>query len=401
MLLAPLNVAWLAQALGLVALTGWVTSFAGWDGVLLAEAVTLAWLVVATVIAQSIGCAVDLARTSTIGVWGARSLLVVLLAGAAAIALTGRLAGILNHAPTLGVLVASLGGASHKYALWSRGIVGVIALGLVAWPLGVMLARRLRRRPPRAQVRVEAREYPARRDATSDLLAALRIDRAGVWRSAPLRRGLVALAAIPGIAAVAAGLDWPLIVLLPGLVTSGAGLLFGVNALSLDGPGAIWRHTLPGSPRVVLAARMVTVAETCLAGAGLVLIAACLRAPRGPGAAEVAAVAAAVICSTAQVVSHCLSWSLARPYAASLRDARDQPAPPAAMAGYSARLAAATTLSGLLFSVLARAGATAAVLALALGLLLLAARRCITAARLWDDVTLRSRAVATVAGVTA
>jgi hypothetical protein len=400
-LLAPLNVAWLVQALGLVALTGWVAAAGGWGGLLLAEMVTLAWLASTTVLAQAIGYAVDLARTSAVGLWSARALLAVLVAAAAVIIAAGRLTELLNRAPTTRFVAAAVAGSSGGWRLWAVGMAQITALGLLALPPGVLLARRLRRRPARPQVRVEARDYPTHRDAPNDLLAGLRVDRAGVWRSAPLRRGLVALAAIPGLAACAAGLDWPLIVLLPGLVTSGAGLLYGVNALSLDGKGAIWRHSLPESPNALLTARMLTVTETCLAGAALVLLAACLRAPGAPTMTELAAVAAAVICSTAQVVSHCLVWSLSRPYAAGLRDARDQPAPPAAMAGYSARLAVSTTVTALLFSILARVGATAAVLLLALAVLLLAARRCLVGARLWNDGAVRSRVVATVAGVTA
>jgi hypothetical protein len=401
LLLAPLNVAWLVQALGLVALTGWVAAGGGWGGVLLAEMVTLAWLAATSVLAQTIGYAVDLARTSAVGLWSARALLAALVAAAAAVMAAGRLADLLNRAPTIRFAAAAWAGATGGWRPWAVGLAQITALGLLAWPPGVLLARRLRRRPPRPQVRVEARDYPTHRDAPSDLLAALRIDRAGVWRSAPLRRGLVALAAIPGLAACAAGLDWSLIVLLPGLVTSGAGLLFGVNALSLDGKGSIWRHSLPESPNALLTARMLTVTETCLAGAGLVLLAACLRAPHAPTVTELVAVAAAVVCSTAQVVSHCLVWSLSHPYAAGLRDARDQPAPPAAMAGYSARLAVSTTVTAVAFSIMARAGATAAVLLLALAVLLLAARRCLVGARLWGDVAVRSQVVATVAGVTA
>jgi hypothetical protein len=401
LLLAPLNVAWLVQALGLVALTGWVAAGGGMGGVLVAEVVTLAWLAATSVLAQTIGYAVDLARTSAVGLWAARALGAALVAVVAAVMATGHLVGLLNQAPTIRFVSAIVSGAAFGWRLWAVGVVQILAIGLLAWLPGVLISRRLRRRPPRPQVRVEARDYSTHRDAPNDLLAALRVDRASVWRSAPLRRGLVALAAIPGLAACAAGLDWSLIVLLPGLVTSGAGLLFGVNALSLDGKGAIWRHSLPESPNALLTARMLTVTETCLAGAGLVLLAACLRAPQGPTVTEIAAVAAAVICSTAQVVSHCLVWSLSRPYAAGLRDARDQPAPPAAMAGYSARLAVSTTLTAVMFSILARAGATTAVLLLALAVLLLAARRCLVGARLWGDEAVRSRVVATVAGVTA
>ena len=60
--------------------------------------------------------------------------------------------------------------------------------------------------------------------------------------------------------------------------------------------------------------------------------------------------------TTAQVVARCARWSVERPYAAALREARDQPAPPAAMAGYSACSRLTTTATGLLYTFLAGDG---------------------------------------------
>ena len=90
-----------------------------------------------------------------------------------------------------------------------------------------------------------------------------------------------------------------------------------------------------------------------------------------------------------------------RPYAAALREARDQPAPPAAMAGYSARLAVSTTGTGLLFWILADYGAAPAAVLLACGFTLVAARRLVLIARRWSDHTARTRILATVAGARA
>src|SRR4051794_41953804 len=72
------------------------------------------------------------------------------------------------------------------------------------------------------------------------------MDRASVWRSRSLRRGLLVLGILPGAAAALADLPWSSLVLLPALVSAGAGLLFGVNAFCLDGPGAVWLGSLPG-----------------------------------------------------------------------------------------------------------------------------------------------------------
>ena len=258
----------------------------------------------------------------------------------------------------------------------------------------------LQRRPALVQQRGETRRWRRRPPAGGPLRANLRVDHAAVWRSAPLRRGIVALGVIPGGVAAAAGLEWPMIALLPGLVASGAGLLFGVNAFALDGPGALWRETLPGPPRTMLVARLLVVAEVCLAGGLVALAAAAVRAQR-PAPEEVVVVVAALVATTAQVVARCARWSVDRPYAAALREARDQPAPPAAMAGYSARLAVSTTGTGLVFWILAAYGAATAAVLLACAFTLVAARRFVLIARRWSDHTARTRILATVAGARA
>jgi len=305
---------------------------------------------------------------------------------------------VLDSAPTLTLILAAIATGGGVWGGWLLTMAGLAAATAAGYVAGARLVAVVQRRPARSQVQVEASEYAARPDPRSDLAAALRIDHAGVWRSAPLRRGLVALPVAPALAAAAAGLDWYLVVLLPGLVTSGAALLFGVNAMSLDGTGAIWRASLPGSPRVLFVSRLLVIAEisliTCL---GAVAVAA-VRAPGAPTAAEVAAVLAAALTTTAQVVGHCAHWSVHRPYAATLRDARDQPAPPAAMAAYSARLAFVTTGTGLLLSALSRLDQPGGVIAAAVAIGALAVRRTVAALDRWDDPAVRSRVVATVAG---
>ena len=103
------------------------------------------------------------------------------------------------------------------------------------------------------------------RPAGAEHAERLAVDRASVWRSQSLRRGLAGPGLLPGAVAAAAGLDWPSLVLLPGLVAAGAGLLFGVNAFCLDGSGAVWLASLPGRPAAAFWAKSRVVAETCRA----------------------------------------------------------------------------------------------------------------------------------------
>ncbi|HEX2808574.1 MAG TPA: hypothetical protein VHN80_20620, partial [Kineosporiaceae bacterium] len=205
----------------------------------------------------------------------------------------------------------------------------------------------------------------------------------------------------PGVTGSLSGLSWQLGVLLPGLVSSGAALLFGVNALALDGAGALWRDSLPCPPRTLLLARTLVVAEVCAASTVIALAAAAARTPSMPTPAELAATAGALIACTAQVVGMCVRWSVLRPYPASLRGSRDQPAPPGTMAWYSARLAVSTTVTGLLFVLLGRSGSVAAVTSATFAVSLFTARRLMGLLRTWDDPAVRSRALVTVVATTA
>ena len=395
-LMAPLNLSWLLQAAGLVSLTAWGVG-PGW-GLVPAELVTLTWMAVATLVGQAVGWLVELVRTTTVGVWVLRGALAAALAGALSLLLPGRLTQVLDQAPTQRLVLRLIGASEGRAGDLMVALAELALLGIAAWVAGVLAVRAVQRRPRRSQTRVEARDYPGRTDTRGDVAASLRIDRAGVWRSAPLRRGLVALAAIPGLAAAAARPDWAVMVMLPGLVISGAGLLFGVNAFCLDGSGALWRETLPGPPRALLLARLLVISEVCVVGALVTLAAAGLRARDVPTGTELAALAGVIVAATAQVAGRCLDWSLERPYAATLRDARDQPAPPAAMAGYSARLAIATTMTGLLFWGLARAGQPLLVLAATVAITAWALRRSVSAVQRWEDPAVRGRVVSTVAG---
>ena len=146
-----------------------------------------------------------------------------------------------------------------------------------------------------------------------------------------------------------------MLTVLPGLVASGGALLFGVNTWCLDGRGALWRESLPVPPGVAFAARAVVLFEVLLCSALATLALAALRAGR-PTAPEITALVCSTLVVSAQVVAASMRWSIARPFSVDLRSARATPAPPVVMAGYSARLALATTMTGLVFSGLAELG---------------------------------------------
>jgi hypothetical protein len=261
--------------------------------------------------------------------------------------------------------------------------------------VGGWLAGRVARRPPRDELRVEASGRPAREHPESDFVALLRTDRSGIWRSVPMRRGMAVLALFPGLVALAGSFGWETLGIFPGLVASGGALLFGVNSWCLDGRGALWRDSLPVSPRLAFWSRVTVLLEILLFSTVVTLAIASLTAGV-PTVSELVAVTCAAVVVTVQVVATSLRWSVRRPYAVDLRSSRATPAPPLVMVGYSARLALSTTFTGLLFSVTSRAPWTWS-LALALPFLLWSGVKLYRTASAWSHPETRARVIATVA----
>jgi hypothetical protein len=137
---------------------------------------------------------------------------------------------------------------------------------------------------------------------------------------------------------------------LPGLVAAGAGLLCGVNAFALDGPGALWMASLPHRPRLVALAKVLVLAETVAAAVALAAVAGGVRSPGSPTPSQVMAITFSGLACTAVVVAVGLSCSVRRPHHALLRSPRDSIAPPGALAMASLQLSAPAALVGILFS---------------------------------------------------
>ena len=400
LLLAPLNIAWLIQAWALLGSTAYVL---GPTRLFASELPVLVWIVAATAVAQVVGWLAEGVRRGPRGIATFRLASAVLALGLAALLVAGMLSAVLDHSPTRYVLAAVLSGNTGHWLGWSLGVGGLLLLAAVAVVGGAVPARWALQRPMREELRLESGRHPARPTPRTDLAMMLRVDRAAVWRSVPLRRGLMLLALMPGLVALAGALEWRMLTVLPGLVASGGALLFGVNTWCLDGRGALWRDSLPVSSQVAFCSRAVVLLEVLLSSAALTLVLAALRAGR-PTAPEVVALLCATLVVSVQVVAAAMRWSIAKPYAADLRSARATPAPPVMMAAYSARLALTTTLTGLVFSGLAGvAGVTDAllvrwILGAAVVFLLWSGWRLWRAGRRWADPVVRSRVVAVVSG---
>lgn len=391
LLLAPLNIAWLIQAWTLL---GAMAYALGPRSLAAAQIGVLVWLATATALGQVVAWTAEAVRRGPYGLLVVRTAAALAGAGAVALQVTGHLAQVLDRLPTRWIVVGLLDGFSVR---WWQTIGVEVLLLVVAVAVGAVPAHLAARRVPRDEMRSDGGTHSPRRDSSSVLGMLVRVDRGSVWRAVPMRRGLAVLAIGPGAVALAGGLDWGELTILPGLVASGGALLFGVNAWCLDGRGALWRETLPVGPGVVFAARTVVLAEFLLVASGITLALAVLRAGV-PTLAELTALLCTWIVVVLQVVSGAMRWSGRSPYAVDLRSARATPAPPLAMVGYSGRLAVATTLTSLVFSGLARLPVWEVSVLVAAPFVLWSAVRLLHARDRWVDPFPRARVVTAVAG---
>ncbi len=395
-LLSPLNIAWFFQVLLLVMATAYAVRGPGGPGLPLG--VLVVFLAACTTIGHTVSWALVGVRRTRRGRRTTWSLLALAACVVGWVIATDRGTAVLDSLPTVRVVAAQARAARLDLIGFAPITLGLLLAAVVGYATTVWTAQWALRRPGDLGIdgpltRPIGRRTPPRDEAR----ALLQVDRASVWRSAPLRRGLLVLAILPVGAAALASLPWSSIALLPPLVSSGAALLFGVNALSLDGSGAIWVSTMPHDPALVLRSKARVVTEVVGGAVLLVLLGASARASAAPTAQDLLCAVGASLSCTALVVATCLRLSVTRPHRAELRGPRDTPAPPGTMALYSARLAGITTLVGLVFSISTFGDSWEVPLAFTIGLLAWAARSWSHTRRLWSQPATRAVVVATVA----
>ncbi|MEZ5096594.1 MAG: hypothetical protein R2731_11020 [Nocardioides sp.] len=204
LLMSPLNVAWLMQAWTLLGMVAYVFGTRGLLGI---QLVSFLWIALVTAVAQALGWCIEAVRRGPYG-------LAVVRGGGLALAglvlwlqLTHQLTGVLDRVPTRPMLFAMIAAREGRWLDWSLPVLLMLASWLPrscsvpsprASPCGVRRATAARRevglaRPPRPR---------------SDLAALVRIDRGSVWRSVPMRRGMLVLAIGPGLVAVVGNLAW-------------------------------------------------------------------------------------------------------------------------------------------------------------------------------------------------
>ena len=353
----------------------------------------LLWLAACTAMAQVIAWSIEAIRRRRHGRLVVRLITAACGLLVATVHLRGQLTDVLDHLPTVS-LVARV---THGFgADWLTGVGFEVVVIAVAVVLGAVPAHLAAQRPPRDEARIESGQHSPRRMPRTVVGTIVSIDRASVWRSVPMRRGITVLGVGPGLVAMIGNMTWSSATILPGLVASGGALLFGVNAWCLDGRGLLWRESLPARPDQVFAARAIVLAEFVVVATIVTLLLAGVRAglPRG---AELTAMVMLVVVVTVQVIAAAMRWSAQRPFPVDMRSARATPAPPGVMVGYSSRLALSTTFTGLFFSVLARSSDWRLPIVLAVPLLAWSGFRLWRTRLVWLDPVQRARVVLAVA----
>ncbi|WP_248579368.1 hypothetical protein [Nocardioides sp. InS609-2] len=393
LVMAPLNIAWILQAWTLLGAGAYALGPGGLPYLLPA---ILLWIIAATALAQVVAWTSEAVRRGPHGAWIVRGITTAALVGAVWLQLSGRLTDFFDAMPTKHLVVTSVRMMEGWTWTWPVALLVEVLLIVGAVLVGIVPAHAASKRVPRDELRIETGVYPSRPSLRGDIPMLVRIDRGSIWRSVPMRRGLIVLAIGPGAIAMAGGLDWTQITVLPGLVASGGALLFGVNAWCLDGRGALWRESLPVEPSAVFSARSWVLAEWLLLGAVVTVVLASLRAGT-PTTAEATAIACTLVAVIAQVVAVAMGWAGRRPFSVDMRSARATPAPPLVMVGYSTRLAISTTLTGLVFSALALVPDWRVSVLVAVPFLAWSTFRLLRARRRWLDAPERARVVLTVA----
>jgi hypothetical protein len=311
---------------------------------------------------------------------------------------TERLTTVLDSSPTVWVVTGALATGGQAWDVWIIRTLVLTCLIPVAISVGLKASRWALLRPSDASGTPTDKRYTRHTDLDAAWGTMLRLDLLGLWRSAPLRRGALLIALLPGAVLAVTRTDWAVLTLVPGLVCAGAALLFCVNAFCLDAGGALWLSSLPASARLVFVVRSATVAIVVLLPLIVAVAAGTSRAPAPPSAAWVVAVACAAIACWARVTATCMRWSVRRPHKAELLGARDTPAPPGAMATYALRLSIATTGIGLTMTILAVIGEPLLPLLAGLVVVLLALRSLASSLSMYETFEGRARVVATVSG---
>ena len=353
LVLAPVNLAWLLNVIALFVVTGFASGPITWDATSRSLVVVGFFIGFATVSGHALGWLVMGVRQTKRGRVATNAVGVGALVAGLIVLWTDNVVTLLDQSPTRFIITGALDGYATRYQRWLALLAVLLVLTVVMLRVGGHVTGWALRRAGDHADRTSSRTIARRTTSHSGWWALLVVDHASMWRSTPLRRGVMVLVIVPAAVSALAGMSWQSLILVPGLIAAGAGLLFGINAFTLDSTGSTWLATLPGWAAPAYVAKSLLFLEVALLAVFSALIGGSLRAPTPSSAADVVA----ALCSAAGcaliVVALGMRSSLRHPHRADLQGSRDTPAPPGVMAGQSIRFATVTTFTALYFGMLA------------------------------------------------
>lgn len=397
LLLAPVNLAWMINVIALFVVTGFATGAPAWAPTSRSLLVVGVFVTAATVLGHTLGWFVMGVRQTRRGRWVTNTLGVLTVFAGLLVFWTDNVVTLLDNSPTTDVLLAAYAGYQSNYSRWAVTVVVLAVTALILVAIGDAVTSWALRRPGDHADRSSSRSLPRRKQAPTTSLALLAMDHASLWRSTPLRRGVLVLVIVPGAIAALAGMSWQSLILVPGLIAAGAGLLFGINAFTLDSKGSVWLATLPGWADPAFTAKSLIFLEVALAAVLSAWVGGSIRAPAPVSAAEVTASLASAVCCACVVVALGMRSSVRQPHRAELQGPRDTPATPGVMAAQSVRFAVVTTFTSLYFAVLALASTWWVPVAGAIPVLVFAYLHWQQTRSAWNHPHVRSHVVLTVA----
>ncbi len=398
LVLAPVNLAWVINVIALLVVTGFATGDLAWAPTSRSLLTVAVFILAATVVGHTIGWLVMGFRQSRRGRFLTNIAGVIALFVGLLIFWTDSVITLLDNSPTTRVLVGAYDGYQGEYGSWLGVVAVLVGAMLIFIRLGDAVAGWALRRPGDHADRTSSRSLPRRKWSHQVMFALLVVDHASVWRSTPLRRGVLVLVLVPGVISALAGMTWQSLVLVPGLIAAGAGLLFGINAFTLDSTGSVWLSTLPGWASPAYLAKSLVFFEVALAAVLSALVGGSLRAQPPNAPSEVTAALMSAVSCAVLVVALGMRSSLRHPHRADLKGPRDTPATPGVMAAQSMKFAIVTTFTSLFFAVLALSGEWWIPLVGALPVLLLSALHWYRTGLAWSHPHVRASVVLTVAG---
>ncbi|MEO8107509.1 MAG: hypothetical protein ABI720_09335 [Actinomycetes bacterium] len=396
LVLAPVNLAWVINVIALFVVTGFAAGDLAWMPTARSLTTVAVFILAATVFGHTVGWLVMGFRQSR------RGRLITNLAGVFAVLAgfwifwTDQVITLLDNSPTTQILLGAYSGYNGEYSSWLVVVAVLVVAIAVFMRLGDAVAGWALRRPGDHADRTSSRSLPRRKWSRHVTYALLMVDHASVWRSTPLRRGVLVLVLVPGVISALAGMTWQSLVLVPGLIAAGAGLLFGINAFTLDSTGSVWLSTLPGWVSPAYLAKSLIFFEVALAAVLSALIGGSLRAQPPNATSEVTAAMMSALSCAVLVVALGMRSSLRHPHRADLKGPRDTPATPGVMAAQSMRFALVTTFTSLYFATLAFSGVWWIPLLGALPVLLLSALHWYRTGLAWAHPHVRASVVMTV-----